>query len=236
MRSIDASAAVPYASGVHRWLISAWFCLFAWLGAQPARAQVGAEPPSELDHADVGSPTPPPPLDAQLPSDGALRQPRSGLHAPTHFELARDSERDDLTLYVERGVNPILGPGGSHDMRTYLPLCSPPCEYTLRSRSYVLGVSAGNRAAIRVKPALQLREGDRVFIDYDSRLPMRIVGWVLLIAGASAGGVLLAAGFPAQGGTIPARIAGGATLLGLSIPFGLWFANTPDRARAWVEH
>lgn len=131
-------------------------------------------------------------------------------------------------------MNAVLGPGGNRDASELVPLCSPPCEMSLRSRGYVFGVSSGDRGAVKVDPVLRVRDGDHVVIHYNSRLPLRILGWVLLLAGTTAGGLVLASGLPAQDPTIAARVAGGAALLGVSLGVGLWFVNVPDSARGWV--
>jgi hypothetical protein len=175
-------------------------------------------------------PTEPGPTDAE-PNVRAVRE---DLHPPVHFLIAPNSEKLDLKLYQERGVNPVLGPGGNQDHSEFVPLCSLPCDMSMRSRSFVFGVSTGRRSAVKVDPVLQLRDNDRVFLHYNSRLPLRITGWILLLAGTAAGGLLLGAGLPAGEPAIPARVASGSVLMAVGLGFGLWFANMPDRATGWV--
>ncbi len=178
--------------------------------------------------------SPPPATPRPFENEPSLRAVRADRHPPVRFSVAPKSERKDLRLYVERGMNAVLGPGGNRDTSELVPLCSPPCEMSLRARSYVLGVSAGERGAVKVHPMLQLRDGDQVSVHYNSRLPMRVVGWVLLLAGTTAGGALLAAGLPAQGDPSLAMVVSGSALLTVSLGVGLWFVNMPDAAKGWV--
>jgi hypothetical protein len=178
--------------------------------------------------------SPPPATPKPRDDEPTLRAVRSDLHRPIRFSVSPNSEKQTLRLYQERGVNPVLGPGGNADSSEMLPLCSPPCEISLRSRSYVFGVSAGERAAVKVQPVLRVRDGDQVVVHYNSRLPLRVVGWILLLAGSTAGGLLLATGLPAEDDAKPALVASGAALLAVSIGFGLWFVNVPDSAHGWV--
>ncbi|MFT3927177.1 MAG: hypothetical protein QM778_31820 [Myxococcales bacterium] len=185
----------------------------------------------------IGPPMSPPPANPPPPSDElTLRAVRSDRHPPVHFSVAPGSDKLELRLYQERGVNAVLGPTGNRDTSELVPLCSLPCEISLRPRAYVFGVSTGDRGAVKVDPVLQVHDGDQVVIDYRSRLPLRILGWVLLVGGAVGGGLLLAAGLPSEQPAIPARVAAGSVLLGVGIGFGLWFVNVPDRARATITH
>jgi hypothetical protein len=183
----------------------------------------------------IGPAMSPPPSAAKPRDDGpTLRAVRSDLHPPVRFSVAPDSEKQSLRLYQERGVNAVFGPGGNRDTSEMLPLCSPPCEVSLRSRSYVFGVSTADRGAVKVEPVLQVRDGDQVVLKYNSHLPLRVVGWVLMFAGATAGGLLLASGTRAEAPAIAPRIIGGAVIMSVGLGFGLWFVNVPDSARGWV--
>ena len=183
----------------------------------------------------VNKPMSPPPATPRPPdTEPTLRVVRSDRHPPVRFSVSPNSDKQNLRLYQERGMNAVLGPGGNRDTSELVPLCSPPCEMSLRSRNYVFGVSSGDRGAVKVDPILHVHDGDQVVVHYNSRLPLRIIGWVLLLAGTTAGGLVLASGLPAQDPSIPARVAGGAALLGVSLGVGLWFVNVPDSAHGWV--
>lgn len=212
------------------------FCLLLSLVAafatSPASAQNVLE---ERAPTAIDKPlSPPPPSSVPATFEPSLREPKEGRYPPTRFSVAPASERTDLTLYREHSVNPVLGPGGNHDNSTFSPLCTLPCEVNLRPRPYVFGVRAGDRAAVKVREVIDLRNGQDVHIHYDSRLGMRIFGWTLLLAGTAAGGLLLGSGIPAQGDLMPARVATGAGLMATSLVLGLWFANLPDRAYAFI--
>jgi hypothetical protein len=198
----------------------------------PVEAQnsgVDATSPSIID-----KPMSPPPVRSQAPVDAHVREVRADLHPPVHFVLSPKSEKMDLTLYQERGMNAVLGPGGNRNASEFLPLCTLPCDLSLRAKPYVFGVSTGDRGAVKVSPVLQLKDSQRVVVQYNSRLPLRVFGWVLLLAGTAAGGLLLGAGVSREPSK-PGWIAGGAVLMSVSLGGGLWFANTPDSAKAWIE-
>jgi hypothetical protein len=239
---------VPYARAVHElswlalrlWVASACLLLPAVsLGPATLRSQAHAQ--SNTDGPEGSAPSSiwraaskPPPKPRPLAQEPEMRSVREDLHPPVHFEASPYSEKLELTLYQERGVNAVLGPGGNRDVSEFMPLCPLPCDISLRSRTYVFAVTAEQRGAVRVKPALRVHDGDRVMVHYDSRLPMRIAGWVLLLGGTAGGGLLLGSGLHADSPVEPVRVASGAVLMAVSLGLGLWFANVPDRARAWV--
>jgi hypothetical protein len=201
-------------------ILGALLCLAM---ALPCRAQS-----SDADAAPARAPRASPPK-AQTAA------PASETRPPVTFSVAEDSDREDLSIYLEKGINPILGSGGNVDLSVFEPLCRAPCEVDLRSGTHLFAVSAGPRATVRTDAPVLVRRGEHVVVHYDSRLGLRIAGWTLLITGASAGGLLTALGTPLYGDTDRAKLVGGSLLTVVGLVGGLWLANMPDRARAWVR-
>jgi len=223
---------VPYATPVTRILLLLGALLNGLLSVAPVSAQSTLDPPGT---SIINKPMSPPP--ARIKPTGEephARLVQSDRHPPVRFSVATGSDKLNLRLYQERGMNAVLGPGGNRDSSELVPMCSPPCEVSLRSRAYVLAVSSGDRGAVKIDPVLNLHDGDHMEIHYQSRMPLRVLGWVLLLAGTTAGGILFGLGLPAQQPNVPSRIAGGAALLGVSLGCGLWFVNVPDSARAVI--
>jgi hypothetical protein len=155
-----------------------------------------------------------------------VRKP-SAEHPAVHFVIDQDSDRHKLTLYLQREVNPVFGPGGSAETGVFESLCQLPCDVSLRSGSYVFGLAAGSGPTVKFDEALSARDGEEVRVRYDRRLGMRIAGWALILAGTVAGAVMLGFG---QSNDRPVESVLGGVLGGLSIAGGLWLANVPDRA------
>jgi len=158
--------------------------------------------------------------------------------------VADDSARKDLTLYVDRGLNPTLGPDQELGAGGYSPLCFAPCEFQLRNGRYTFAVAWGDtRQAvdpgrlIKVRPQLDVRHGDQLILRHRSRLGVRIAGWFLLFAVVGAGAVVAGTGQKDEEGNgvkYPARIAGG-TVLGLGGAIGcIMLAVWPDRVSGRV--
>lgn len=174
----------------------------------------------------------PPPLKLE-PTEKLVPKPRDA-RPPVRFTLAPDSDLSELNLYAAKSINPILGPMGKSTIERFEPLCTLPCEVTLRHGAHLFSVSSGTRGHVAVSPILQLREGDEVQIHYQSRRLQRILGWTLLLAGTAAGSILLGSGLQVQKGTMPGRVAGGAVMMAASLGFGLWFSNMRDLAHGEV--
>jgi hypothetical protein len=155
-----------------------------------------------------------------------LREPSPDRPA-VHFVIGERSDRSDLTLYLQREVNPVFGPGGSAETGAYEPLCQLPCDLTLRSGSYMFALAGGHGSTHKLAEALALRGGEHVQVEYDRRIAMRVSGWALIVAGVVAGGILLGHG---QSSDRPVESVVGGVLGGLCIVGGLWLANMPDRA------
>jgi hypothetical protein len=154
------------------------------------------------------------------------------------FTLAQDSDRTDLTVYRQTAINPVLGAGGNAELSLFEPLCHVPCEASVRSGTHVFAVAAAARPAVKADPPLHVRRGQEVQLSYDSRLGLRISGWVFLVAGTLAGAALVAVGTPAawevERTVDTPMIVGGSILSAVSLVGGLWLANTPDRASVQV--
>ncbi len=217
---------MAYAAPMARFLLACSMLCGAWFSPRLAHAQIA---PDRMLPSAVGSPMAQPPNYRQKAVD-SLVVPGRVEKPPMRFTIAPKSDTYELNLYVEHSINPILGPGGNVSAERYEPLCTLPCEVALRHRAYVFSVTHGTRGAVKVKPVLQLMEGDDVQIRYQSRRTMRVVGWILLLAGTSAGSILMGSGLRAERPTEPLRVTSGAVMMAASLGFGLWFANVPDRA------
>lgn len=166
--------------------------------------------------------------DVAPPSSPFVRAPSADRPA-TRFLRDERSSRGPLTLYLQREVNPVLGPGGSAETGLYQPLCPLPCELTLRPGSYVFGLAAGTGPTIKTAEPLALRGGEHVLARYDSRRILRVAGWTVLIVGVLGGGALIVNGHAHD---LRARFITGNVLVALSLGSGLWMMNVPDRASA----
>jgi hypothetical protein len=167
-------------------------------------------------------------------------QPARTGRPPLRVSLAPDSDRKDVTLYVDRGVNPILGPSGSTGANAFEPLCRPPCEFDLRNGTYCFGIMLdrpirGTWSLIKVRPELTVQRGDQLVIRHRSRLATRIVGWVALLAVTSGGVWLASTGQEAGEPKEPLRIAGGTLLSILGVGGGIALAILPDRVTGRVQ-
>ena len=151
----------------------------------------------------------------------------SAEHPATRFQLGDDTDRNELTLYVQREVNPVFGPGGSAETGIFEPLCALPCEVSLRSGSYVFGLSDGAGPTLKTSKAVSIRGGEHLRARYDSRRAARVSGWLVLVLGVLGGGALILNGHAQD---LRARFISGNVVVALSLGAGLWLANLRDRA------
>lgn len=201
---------------MHVWAWRSLILGFVMMTVRPALAQDAAQAPA-VRHVTT-------------PRSPFVREASAG-RAPVHFVIGEHSDGHELTLYLQREVNPVFGPGGSAETGLYEPLCQLPCDLTLRPGSYVFGLAPAHRPTRKLAEALKLRGGERVEVEYDRRLAMRVTGWILIVAGVVGGGILLGHG---QSQDRPAESVVGGVLGGLCIVGGLWLANMPDRAHGSV--
>jgi hypothetical protein len=169
--------------------------------------------------------------DVAPPRSPFVREP-SAERPATRFLRDERASREQLTLYLQREVNPVLGPGGSAETGLYQPLCALPCELGLRPGSYVFGLAAGTGPTIKTREPLVLRGGEQVLTRYDSRRVLRAAGWAVLIVGVLGGGALIVNGHAHD---LRARFITGNVLVALSLGSGLWMMNVPDRASAHIS-
>jgi hypothetical protein len=163
---------------------------------------------------------------------------QSSSRAPVELSIAADSERADLTLHLNEGVNPILGPGDRDDASRFRTLCTLPCSVSLRKGAHAFGVSAGEGPLIEVEPMLTLRpaaHADHVVVRYDERRGLRAFGWVVFAASAGLSLAMVTVG-ASDGFVDTGRAVIGALVPALGIVAGLWLAHLPDRATAWLAH
>jgi hypothetical protein len=153
-------------------------------------------------------------------------KPASDGKPAVTFEVDPDSDHQELTLYVQREVNPVLGPGGSAETGKYTPLCGLPCTLDMRSGSYVLGLAAAAGPTVKIKSPIKVNGAGTFTLGYDDRKLPRVVGWLTLLIGAGGGGVLLAHG---QAKERTGEMVTGAVMITAAIGLGLWLANWPDR-------
>src|SRR5688572_25569066 len=108
----------------------------------------------------------PPSAQASTP---APSQPAHGRRVPMRATVAPESLYEDLTLYVDRGLNPTLGPDGKLGAGGYRPLCHAPCEFLLRNGTYTFAVAWGDTSKsldpgrlVKVRPQLKVQHGDHL--------------------------------------------------------------------------
>jgi hypothetical protein len=169
------------------------------------------------------------PARAEAPPSAVRTNPAK---LPVQLTVAADSSRDDLTLYVQRGVVPLLGAPGESKV-PLVPVCRAPCafEAPFGLRSY--GVQVTGRRLQLLDRALALAPGDALALRYQSRTWLRVSGWVVLIGGAGASSALIGIGTIRDSSSL--TITGG-VLSGVSVLLGLIMANYPDRASGAVTH
>lgn len=171
------------------------------------------------------------------PAEGADREEQepAAKRQPIRFSVAPDSDRRELTLFVKKGILPVLGPGGHAELGHFEPLCRAPCEFRLRSDTHVFGVAHDENPVIQLDRALPVRRGQELVVRYDGRRSLRITGWIVLLGSVAAGSALIALGQPLEAEAKIGMIVGGALLSVLGLGGGLWLANLPDRASGWVK-
>jgi hypothetical protein len=169
------------------------------------------------------------PARAEAPPSAARTNP---VKLPVQLTVAADSARDDLTLYVQRGVVPLLGAPGE-SKAPLEPVCRAPCafEAPFGLRSY--GVQVAGHPLQLLDRELALAPGDALALRYRSRTWVRISGLVVLIAGASASSALLGIGATRDSSSL--TLTGG-VLSGVSVLLGLIMGTYPDRVSGTVTH
>ena len=140
------------------------------------------------------------------------------------------AEDPSLTLYVVRGQQLAYGSVGGYTATAvgyhFESLCTAPCKLELAPNDYHFAIGQGVNTPLPLSNRVRIQSPSRVDLDYKSRRAVRIVGFVLGIAGSMAGLGLFVKGLTNE--STPMMITGGA-LSGGSLLVGLVLSMVGDR-------
>jgi hypothetical protein len=126
----------------------------------------------------------------------------------------------------------------------YVPLCAPPCAASLPAGTYHLALSRRGGRPVEAGP-VRVEGPTELYGDYRRRSGIRAGGWVLMIAGAVGGSVMIAAGASGlscvrepgcdiDGGSQAAVLSAGIVLVVASLVTGMIMATRKARATVGV--
>ncbi len=210
----------------------------------PPASPAAAPPAPAPTPAAVPAPSPAPSNDAFVHPLVTVNAPRAHLHVT--------SDQDDVTFMVKtaEATAGISGTFASVHAEGYDRICTAPCDATLPTGTYTLGLAQGNDSATRVDDPVHIY-GDSVLHGHiESRTALRVGGILLCAAAIVAGSIIaLAPAFSTSstpidymdpsassgGGIDVGALVGGMLLVGLGVGLIYPIAKISDKAVVSVE-
>jgi hypothetical protein len=155
----------------------------------------------DVDYQGPAASPAPPPLPAPHPE--ARHEDREARHEDgtrgDSVTVHVASDQDDVALLVQTGQSEFEGVGWGYrswvavsgTSRNYAMICSAPCDAEVPLGTHRMALSLGGGRAAEADDTVRLTEPSTIQVHYESRLGMRVAGWLILGATVIAGSALV---------------------------------------------
>jgi hypothetical protein len=135
------------------------------------------------------------------PPPAAPTQPKPPVESgPDKVDVHVASDQEDVALLVRSGQSEFEGVGAGYrswvavsgSSRNYSLICNAPCDTRLPLGTHRLALSQGGGRAAEASDAVRLTEPSTLRVHYESRLGIRVAGWLIFAGSAIAGTILIA--------------------------------------------